>query len=183
MLSNIEIKQLMNRRGWTGVALAKRWGISPVWLSKIINSSDRAAHYDDAFRGLPKASAVTHEAATMPTSSGVPSRKRKKNPLYRYQGVLELGEVLVAVRDFGSMAEEGARACIVRMRDAGAQLGEMYTIMFSDGAYEEVNVNVFDDYFQSVGLVDQYAKSVAQTMSVEQVARSLGSGHFTFHAE
>lgn len=48
-----EFKAEYRRRGWTGRALAARWGKTPVWISKIVNDPERDAHWDDAVHGLP----------------------------------------------------------------------------------------------------------------------------------
>lgn len=48
-----EFKAEFKRRGWTGRALAKRWGKSETWVSKIASDPDRGPHWDDAVRGLP----------------------------------------------------------------------------------------------------------------------------------
>ncbi|MGO4801058.1 hypothetical protein ACEN2T_17410 [Pseudomonas sp. W22_MBD1_FP4] len=54
-LSPQEFKDLMKEKGWTGRALALRWGKTAVWISKVINDEDREPHWDDAVRGLQKA--------------------------------------------------------------------------------------------------------------------------------
>jgi hypothetical protein len=48
-----EFKAEFKRRGWTGRALALRWGKSETWISKIANDPARDLHWDDAVRGLP----------------------------------------------------------------------------------------------------------------------------------
>ncbi|MNE89596.1 hypothetical protein D3C80_1870180 [compost metagenome] len=52
-LSPDEFKAVFKQRGWTGKALAARWGVSEAWISKIVNDPERTAHWDDAVRGLP----------------------------------------------------------------------------------------------------------------------------------
>lgn len=49
-----EFKSVLATKGWSGIALAERWDVSPAWISKIINDPDRAPHWDDAVAGLPK---------------------------------------------------------------------------------------------------------------------------------
>lgn len=49
-----EFKAEYRRRGWSGKALAARWGKHPVSLSKIVNDPERPAHWDDAVKGLPE---------------------------------------------------------------------------------------------------------------------------------
>ncbi|AXK38531.1 XRE family transcriptional regulator [Crenobacter cavernae] len=50
-----EFKAEFKRRGWTGRALAARWGKSETWISKIASNPERDQHWDDAVRGLPMA--------------------------------------------------------------------------------------------------------------------------------
>lgn len=49
-----EFKTIFKQRGWTGKSLAVRWKVSEAWISKIAKNHERAAHWDDAVRGLPK---------------------------------------------------------------------------------------------------------------------------------
>ena len=48
-----EFKAVFKQRGWTGKSLAVRWEVSEAWISKIALNPQRAAHWDDAVRGLP----------------------------------------------------------------------------------------------------------------------------------
>ncbi|HHH9443094.1 TPA: hypothetical protein ACP32N_005082 [Pseudomonas aeruginosa] len=48
-----EFKAVFKQRGWTGKTLAARWEVSEAWVSKIVKNHERAAHWDDAVRGLP----------------------------------------------------------------------------------------------------------------------------------
>lgn len=52
-LTPSEFRAEYEQRGWKGLTLAARWGKHPVSLSKIVNDPDRAAHWDDAVKGLP----------------------------------------------------------------------------------------------------------------------------------
>lgn len=49
-----EFKAVFKQRGWTGKTLAVRWEVSEAWISKIVKNPQRAAHWDDAVRGLPE---------------------------------------------------------------------------------------------------------------------------------
>ncbi len=53
-MTPLEVKSLIKQKGWTGRALAARWGKSGTWVSKIINNPERDLAWDDAIRGLPK---------------------------------------------------------------------------------------------------------------------------------
>lgn len=48
-----EFKAEFKQRGWNGKTLAMRWEVSEAWISKIAKNPQRAAHWDDAVRGLP----------------------------------------------------------------------------------------------------------------------------------
>lgn len=46
-------KAEVGRRGWTYRSLAKRWGVTENYISKLARDPERSAHWDDAVRGLP----------------------------------------------------------------------------------------------------------------------------------
>lgn len=48
-----EFKATFKQKGWTGRSLARRWGISEEWVSKLMKDPDRPPHWDDAVRGIP----------------------------------------------------------------------------------------------------------------------------------
>lgn len=48
-----QFKARYRGKGWTGVALAQRWGKGREWISRIANDSARDQHWDDAVEGLP----------------------------------------------------------------------------------------------------------------------------------
>lgn len=52
-MTSEQFKAEFKQRGWTGRTLAVRWEVSEAWISKIAKNSERAAHWDDAVRGLP----------------------------------------------------------------------------------------------------------------------------------
>lgn len=52
-MTSEQFKAEFKKRGWTGRTLAVRWEVSEAWISKISKNPDRAAHWDDAVRGLP----------------------------------------------------------------------------------------------------------------------------------
>lgn len=47
-----QFKSEYRRKGWTGRALAERWGKSEAWISKLGSDPQRDLHWDDAVRGL-----------------------------------------------------------------------------------------------------------------------------------
>jgi hypothetical protein len=48
-----EFKAEYQRRGWTGITLAQRWGKSAEYVSRIGKDPSRDMVWDDAVRGLP----------------------------------------------------------------------------------------------------------------------------------
>jgi len=52
-LSTDEFRAEVKSKGWTYRALGERWGFTESWVSKVARRNDRAAHWDDAVRGLP----------------------------------------------------------------------------------------------------------------------------------
>ena len=57
-----EFKAEFKRRGWTGRALATRWGKSETWISKIAGNPARDQHWDDAVLGLPMANSLNNSS-------------------------------------------------------------------------------------------------------------------------
>ena len=54
LLSVEEAKEELDRKGWKINTLAKWWGVSTVYVSRIVNDKDRKRHWDDSLRGLPR---------------------------------------------------------------------------------------------------------------------------------
>lgn len=52
-MSSEEFKAEVIKRGWTYRALAKRWGVTVGWISRVARNEDRAPHWNDAVLGLP----------------------------------------------------------------------------------------------------------------------------------
>lgn len=48
-----QFKERYKGKGWTGIALAQRWGKGREWISRIANDIGRDVHWDDAVVGLP----------------------------------------------------------------------------------------------------------------------------------
>lgn len=113
----------IERSGWRLVDVAYRWGITENYLSRLIADPDRAAHWDDAVRGLPKVSAAElrhfrmHRLANpLPKK---PTRAKKKRSLRDFfpdddtpeegggnahKGYLSIGDIIAVVDD---MAKHG----------------------------------------------------------------------------
>lgn len=53
ILTPVEAKSELARKGWTNKALAKWWSFREEYVSRLINQTDRSRRDDDAIRGLP----------------------------------------------------------------------------------------------------------------------------------
>ena len=154
-LPSSEVRAPLKAKGWTNALLAQRWKITPVWVSQIINNPDRAPHYDDAIKGLPRCAVKPVKRGRKPAAaSREPRQARKvKRPAgYRYSGILAMGAVLAAERAFGSMAEEGEYGVVVEVIDDGTS--EAYRVAFACGCSEVLGPDLFEQYFIDVGLDD-----------------------------
>lgn len=123
--------------GWRLVELAYRWGITENYLTRLIADPDRAAHWDDAVRGLPQVKAsdlrqfkkyrIGNPPAKVPTrarktkaapstASGTAIESYKTGPDYAYVGFLDVGDVLTVVEDMsGHEIYAGDEGVIVRI--------------------------------------------------------------------
>ena len=52
-LTPSEFRAEVVRKGWTFVAIGRRWDMSANWLAKVAGRVDRPRYWDDAVRGLP----------------------------------------------------------------------------------------------------------------------------------
>lgn len=52
-MSPEELKAEIQRKGWTFRRLSLRWQVTEGWVSKVVRDANRAAHWDDAIRGIP----------------------------------------------------------------------------------------------------------------------------------
>lgn len=101
-LSRSEIRSLLKDRGWTFVDVAARWGVSVTWMSRLVNNPhDRAAMYDDAFRGLPLREAV------VVVREERHKRKPPKDDKWDLQRMYPKGRIFEAIDN--KTAEEGTK--------------------------------------------------------------------------
>lgn len=52
-LTPAEFRAEVVRKGWTFVAIGRRWDMSANWLQKVAGNAQRPRYWDDAIRGLP----------------------------------------------------------------------------------------------------------------------------------
>lgn len=122
-------------------AVAARWCITPVWMSKLVANEDRPSHYNDALFGLPSMCNAERQGKRRAVRVGrlVANRQR-----------YSVGEILSAMEAIGSMAEPGERAWV---STASIREGKFwYKISFENGQEDWFNETFLDDYFAQTGL-------------------------------
>lgn len=154
-LNQTQFKALVRLKGWTYEGLSKRWGLSRVWVSKIAANPNRPSHYVDAVFGLPEASGkgtCSRAAAKYLKRIGAHPEEaelKPKGPGFRYQGYLVLGRIVTAAVDVGSLALEGERGVVVKLKSNLFE--ERYVIRFQGGE-EEFSPELVDQYLVDSGL-------------------------------
>ena len=101
-------------------------------MSILARNPERPVAYDDALHGLPnrhhhkpdmarRAKTVSDAigAATALRSVKAARRAEKIGPGYRYRGYLQVGIIVTAVNDVGSMAQEAMRGIVFQTVDTG----------------------------------------------------------------
>ncbi|CAE6794063.1 hypothetical protein R70006_04986 [Paraburkholderia domus] len=176
-----ELRALIRARGWPHNELARHWDISPVYLSRLINSPKRRVHWNDAFSGLPKYHRLGPELAArharvallleapQPAKRGPrPARLRMRPETgedevwsspdepsladgYRYRGYLVQGAILTVGREIGELAQEGDRGIVFAVSDTG--IGERYGIVFESGFSDWFLPHHIDACLAETGLV------------------------------
>lgn len=177
-------KQLVHAKGWTFRALAQRWHVTPEWVSEVSRNPARSPHYDDAVNGLPELR-LKHEAGSSSRLSRKGStstrthrpRPKRIPPGYRYQGIINVGELLCAAGDVGSMAEMGDRGIVVQVIDTG--LEESYRVLFQRGDVECFSADLVDQYLATIGLSDEASLGYVYRSDAE-LKIDFQSGKFDF---
>lgn len=172
-LSPEEFRAIAQGKGWSYVALAKRWEKSPEWISKIARNPSRPSQYDDAIRGLPslKSSPVRRRHA--------PAHQRRGSG-FRYSGTLGLGDLVNVENTFGSMAEVGQRGLVLRVIEEPTR--ETYLVLFESGEMEIFDPDLFDQFLGFSGLSDRIA-ALYVFQDEATVARDFKSHRFNFRPE
>lgn len=166
-LTQSQFKALVRLKGWTYEGLAKRWGVSRVWVSKIAANEGRPSHYVDAVFGLPENGAIGSSARAINkylkrvglSMEQEAPRPKPKGPGFRYQGYFVLGRIVTAAIEVGSLAQEGERGVIIKV--IPSMFEERYVVKF-DGGEEEFSPELADQYLADTGLSidDQASKSL-----------------------
>lgn len=164
-LTREEWDAVLRSKGWSKKEVAQRWGVSPVWVSNISRSADRAPHWDDAVLGLPhrnflgrnekrrKSMVQALVSASRPGDASV-----KRGVGYRYRVDLRVGAIVVAAEDVGSIAEEGMRGIVFGTRDRHTH--EEYGVIFETGVTEWFAPEHIDRYIAATGLYDERSSLV-----------------------
>jgi hypothetical protein len=162
-LRPVEFRAAIYAKGWQFKALAAFWGVTNVTLSRWASDENRAPYLDDAVRGLraigpalrlPKSwQAELFYAVPMrppATSRSAGRSPQKLGPGFRYRGYMVVGAVVSASRDFGSMAEFGARGVVLHVEVHADQ--ETYQVIFESGCTECFTPDLVDEYLVTTGL-------------------------------
>lgn len=108
------VKALLSAKKWRMVDLAARWGISVVWMSRLVNEPNtRPPHYDDAFAGLPicDKDAVTREPRHNRTSKKTVKASDTTGFVNGRMELFPIGRVLEAIDN--TYFDEGTRFVVV----------------------------------------------------------------------
>lgn len=135
--------------GWQLADVAYRWGVTENYLFRVIANPDRAAHWDDAVRGLPnvlpadlrqfKRYRMANPLPKVPTRAKRARRApalddaklpAKTGPEYAYVGFVEVGDVFLVTEDMaGHGVYEGEEGVVMAIDED--EKGMHYQIDFS----------------------------------------------------
>jgi hypothetical protein len=196
-----EVRALIRLRGWPHRDLARHWGMTAVYLSRLINNSRRRAHWNDAFSGLPRYErlssdlGVRHERLRRLLEQPQPAKRGPRPGRlsqierasaeelatggggYRYRGYLYPGAILTVSRDIGDLALENERGIVFAKEDVG--IGERYGIVFESGYIDWFVPDQIDLHLAETGLANEALKA-AQYENVAAVRRDFEAGLFAF---
>lgn len=144
-LSPAEFRTRIKTLGWTYRELATWWGVTDVWVSMIARNHDRSRHWDDAVRGLMR----RRDVGPLFPDATKKARGRSKSPP-SYRGVLVVGAVVVATKDFGSLATEGERGTVESVNVIDGH--EHYRVKFASGKSEIFTADLVDEYLAFTGI-------------------------------
>lgn len=182
-----QFKALAKYKWWKFKMLAKRWGVTPEWISQISRDPNRDLRYDDALIGLPSLNRLARdmklrarqlESALKKTGPVAGKRTSQRViPGYRYRGYLSVGILVTANVDVGSMAEEGMRGAVFQVIDDGKQ--EIYGVIFETGMWDWFPPDYVDLYLSSTGLT---CAALGQYVYVDErrLQSDFAHGHFDF---
>lgn len=176
---SVAFKAAIYAKGWSIAGLAKHWEISREWLLKLAADEQRPRHYDDAVAGLPRIGPpITLRAAWSAKLDGRELPAKIHVPGLRYRNYLFVGAIVVALKDVGSLAEEGMRGYVVHVHQRDNH--ESYRILFETGAIEVFNPELVDEYIQDVGLQSRAALPY-RYIDDSTVLEHFEAGHFDFY--
>lgn len=134
-MGNSGFREIAAQKGWSMVNLARRWKITPEYLSRLANDRQRDPWWDDALAGLPKLTLLAARQLDKERLAEKPPVKRERKPPaeditgYRYHDDLEPGAIVALTTEIGDYPE-GARG-FVKKRHLGSN-GEKYLIVIGD---------------------------------------------------
>lgn len=97
-LSPDALKASLTRRNWSVSNLAFRWRLTLSQLSRILHDSERAPHYEDAFRGLPALTRREARALTLLRLKSQPQKRRSRStrPRTTIEVIHEAGDLFMS---------------------------------------------------------------------------------------
>ena len=190
VLSAVAWKAVAYAKGWSLRELADYWGLTPEYVRKIASNPKRAAHWDDAVRGLSSlgparklrqdwAEQAEAEAAVAAGEVAKP-RRVPKSPGFRYHGYMVVGAVVAVAKHLGEMADEGARGLVLEVIRERTQ--EKYRVLFEGGEFEMFDPDLVDEYLATTGL--ERASLAGYVWRGEAIARQeFEMGKFAFDGD
>lgn len=192
VLSPVGWKAVAYAKGWSLRELADYWGLTPEYVRRLAANPKRAAHWDDAVRGLPSLGPArrlrqdwveqAQVEAALAAGQPVPSRPAKvpKTPGFRYHDYMVVGAVVAVSKHLGEVADEGARGLVLEVIRSRTQ--EQYRVLFEGGDFETFEPDLVDEYLVTTGL--EQASLAGYVWRGEEVARrEFELGLFAFGGE
>lgn len=183
-LSPEEFDAVLSAKGWTKKDAAKRWGVTPVWVSNISRDPDRAPHWDDAVLGLPNRRFLgRNEKRRRNLVDALVSQTKglhRKTGGFRYHDYLQIGAIVTATECIGTNTEPGMRGIVFGVRDTSKY--EEYGVIFESGEIDWFPPLYVDKLLASTGLSDEVAAKI-RFRSAEDAAKRFAAGLFNFYGE
>lgn len=162
-LSPKQYKAILEGKGWTYKELAAYWGFTRAWLSRIVSNPLRARHFDDALMGLPSKTNLERglksrlRIADGFIHSGKASKERRKPQIGgTYASAFNVGTIISASDDIGSLATQGMRGLVFQVTQSDLNIESM-GVIFENGLFDWFTPFYIDKYLVQTGLEDSNA--------------------------
>ncbi|WP_432262862.1 hypothetical protein [Cupriavidus sp. TMH.W2] len=183
-----QFRALVRWKGYTYRELAERWGVSPDYIGELARKAGRAAHWDDALRGLPNKRTMTRDARLLARrlaalvearqhAAALRALARKQGGEYRYHGHCVVGDIYTVEKTLGEVADEGERGIVFQVKDTGK--GERYGIVFERGLWDWFEPKYLDNDLAATGLSDPATATKPPKDEVE-LAKRIAAGQLNY---